>query len=56
MKIYTFNGTNFVGAQKELSNYVENTDDLMAPKGVEWHFHLPSAPHFSGLWESAERV
>ncbi|XP_008181389.1 uncharacterized protein LOC103308916 [Acyrthosiphon pisum] len=52
-KIYSDNGTNFVGAQKELSSYVKNTEDLMAREGVEWHFNPPSAPHFGGLWESA---
>lgn len=52
-KIYSDNGTNFVGAQKELSSYLEGTEDLMAREGVEWHFNPPSAPHFGGLWESA---
>jgi len=55
-KIYSDNGTNFVGAQKELSNYVKNTEDLMAREGVEWHFNPPSAPHFGGLWESAVKT
>jgi len=51
MKIYSDNGTNFVGAQKD--NSVKNTDDFMAREGVEWHFNPPSAPHFGGLWKSA---
>ncbi|XP_050425489.1 uncharacterized protein LOC126836303 [Adelges cooleyi] len=55
-KIYSDNGTNFVGAQKELSPFLAGIDDKMAKEGVEWHFNPPSAPHFGGLWESAVKT
>lgn len=51
--IYSDNGTNFVGAQRELSSYVINAGKLMAQEGIEWRFNPPAAPHFGGLWESA---
>ncbi|XP_050431415.1 uncharacterized protein LOC126839984 [Adelges cooleyi] len=55
-KIYSDNGTNFVGAQKELSPCLAGIDDKMAKEGVEWHFNPPSAPHFGALWESAVKT
>jgi len=51
--IYSDNGTNFVGAQKELNSYTQNCDSQLAREGIEWKFNPPSAPHFGGLWESA---
>ncbi|XP_025424077.1 uncharacterized protein LOC112693294 [Sipha flava] len=51
--IYSDNGTNFVGAQRELSSYVQSVGSLMAQEGIEWRFNPPSALHFGGLWESA---
>ncbi|XP_060855473.1 uncharacterized protein LOC132933172 [Metopolophium dirhodum] len=51
--IYSDNGTNFVGAQKELNSYIQNCDSQLAREGIEWKFNPPSAPHFGGLWESA---
>lgn len=45
--------TNFVGANKELSNYVQNIHTQMVHEGIIWKFNPPAAPHFGGLWESA---
>lgn len=53
--IYSDNGTNFVGAQRELASYIENCDSNMAREGIEWKFNPPFAPHFGGLWESASK-
>ncbi|XP_008181657.1 uncharacterized protein LOC103309000 [Acyrthosiphon pisum] len=52
-KIYSDNGTNFVGTQKELVSMMRKASDQIAKEGIEWHFNPPSAPHFGGLWESA---
>jgi len=52
-RIYSDNGTNFVGAQKELTAYMEKIDKQMEGEGIEWRFNPPSAPHFGGLWENA---
>ncbi|XP_060861884.1 uncharacterized protein LOC132938914 [Metopolophium dirhodum] len=51
--IYSDNGTNFVGAQRELKVYITNAGLEMAQEGIEWRFNPPAAPHFGGLWESA---
>jgi len=51
--IYSDNGTNFVGAQRELKAYITSAGPVMAQEGIEWRFNPPSAPHFGGLWESA---
>ncbi|XP_060836320.1 uncharacterized protein LOC132918983 [Rhopalosiphum padi] len=51
--IHSDNGTNFIGAQKELASYLSDCDSSMAREGIEWKFNPPSAPHFGGLWESA---
>lgn len=58
-KIYSDNGTNFVGAQnklKELHNFFRNSkNDLVtscANESIEWIFIPSNSPHFGGLWES----
>lgn len=57
-KIYSDNGTNFVGANKELNKALlswqdENVQHFVHLKGSEWHFITPSAPHEGGIWEAA---
>jgi len=52
VKIYSDNGTNFVGAQKELNIPIHQSIPVLAKGGVEWHFNPPSTPHFDGLWEN----
>jgi hypothetical protein len=59
--VFSDNGTNFVGAAKELSQLASLVqsqqhnstvaDDLSA-SGIQWKFHPPGAPHFGGLWEA----
>lgn len=56
---YSDNGTNFIGAHKVLRAYFENKSgrpsvhDVVATRGIEWHFNPPASPHFGGLWEAA---
>ncbi|XP_071057316.1 uncharacterized protein [Onthophagus taurus] len=62
LHIYSDNGTNFVGAQrelKELTNLVKaNIDEIELletftnDQGIHWHFGPPYAPNFGGLWEA----
>ena len=52
------NGTNFVGAERELRELVEALDqEKIASKttreyDIEWKFNPPSAPHFGGVFEA----
>ena len=59
--IHSDNGTNFVGAEKELVlqlKEMENKGELQdwtKNKGIRWKFQPPSAPHFGGAHESLVR-
>ena len=55
-KVVSDNGTNFVGAEKELADQVQQinskrVDDEMLLQGIEWQFNPPHAPHMGGVWE-----
>ncbi len=56
--VYSDNGTNFVGAARELREAVQaltQDPDLqrrVAQDGLVWHFQPPSAPHFGGIHEA----
>ena len=54
--IWSDNGTNFVGAEKELRENIEKWKTIniaveLAHKGIKWRFNPPSAPHQGGIWE-----
>ena len=59
--IHSDNGTNFVGAEKELVSQlreIENNGELQdwtKKKGIRWKFQPPSAPHFGGAHDSLVR-
>ncbi|XP_070170403.1 uncharacterized protein [Polyergus mexicanus] len=56
--MYSDNGTNFQGADRELNTTFQRLvadpqiQDAIANDNVKWHFIPPSAPHFGGLWEA----
>ena len=60
MPVYVIsdNGTNFVGAERELRKLVEALDvDRIAQETsryhpIEWKFNPPCAPHFGGVFEA----
>ncbi|XP_060861782.1 uncharacterized protein LOC132938783 [Metopolophium dirhodum] len=52
-ELWSDNGTNFVGANKELTKYTQHLGSQLANEGITWRFNPPSAPHFGGLWEAA---
>ncbi|CAH0727196.1 unnamed protein product, partial [Brenthis ino] len=58
--IYTDNGTNFVGANKELKEALDTMkqEDLISEAekiGVQWKFIPPGAPNMGGAWERLVR-
>ncbi|CAG7725597.1 unnamed protein product, partial [Allacma fusca] len=59
--IYSDCGTNFIGANRELKEFLqfvktqEHNDRVsrdLADKGIQWSFNPPGAPHMGGLWEA----
>ena len=51
------NGTNFIGANRELAESLallnqERITSELAQEGITWYFNLPSAPHMGGIFES----
>nr|CAH7730421.1 unnamed protein product [Callosobruchus chinensis] len=58
-KIYTDNGKNFVGAERELKRHykvVQNDlsiKNYLSERKIKWKFIPPVSPHFGGLWEAA---
>ncbi|XP_065080795.1 uncharacterized protein LOC135703477 [Ochlerotatus camptorhynchus] len=60
-EMFTDNGTNFVGAERQLaelrellkSQLLENKlEDFCQPRRISWSFNPPKAPHQGGLWEA----
>ena len=52
-EMFSYNGTNFKGAGRELKMLLSEQDEskiktAVAKKGVKWHFNPPLAPHFGG--------
>ena len=53
--IWSDNGTNFIGAEKELRESIEKWNAVnfaaeLAHKDIKWRFNPPSAPHQGGIW------
>lgn len=60
-KLYSDNGTNFIGSDTELQKAfkmwkAEPIQHLVHLSGTEWHFITPSAPHEGGIWEAAVKA
>lgn len=57
-KLFSDNGTNFVGANKILKSWLNTAQDdariasKLSEMGIDWTFIPPASPHFGGLWES----
>ena len=61
IKVWSDNGTNLVGAQKELSRSLHQIDyakvvSVARRHDVEWVFNPPSASHYGGIWERMIRT
>jgi hypothetical protein len=56
--LYSDNGSNFVGANRELKAFFKSEEFLRqvhncaANTQFQWHFIPPNSPHFGGLWEA----
>jgi len=56
--IYSDNGTNFVGTEKEIKKLilekesVESISNYASQQGINFHFVPPGSPHMGGLWEA----
>jgi len=61
-KVFSDNGTNFVGAERELYRLVHQcsqdtkTQDYLARQLIQWEFNPPAASHMGGLWERQIRT
>ncbi|XP_065082970.1 uncharacterized protein LOC135705275 [Ochlerotatus camptorhynchus] len=57
--IWSDNGTNFVGADREIRRYLQSekfneaVGQYLGDLKVKWTFITPSAPHMGGIWEAA---
>ena len=49
------NGTNFVGAERELKTIAQwnqaQVHDVLLQKGIKWTFNPPTGSHHGGVWE-----
>ena len=52
-EIWSDNGSNFIGAERELRADVQRLDvhNAMLKHNVNWHFNPPAASHQGGIWE-----
>lgn len=55
------NGTNFVGAEKELKEALASLNHnriqgVLLQNGIQWSFNPPSASHHGGVWERVIRM
>ena len=60
-KVISDNGTNFVGAERELRELIQSLDqtriaDDAANKGIKWSWNPPLGSHFGGVFESLIKV
>ncbi|KAK0135318.1 hypothetical protein N1851_028839 [Merluccius polli] len=56
MDLRSDNGTNFIGAERELKKAIHewNTskiEDTLRQRGIEWMFNPSTASHYGGVWE-----
>lgn len=60
-KIRSDNGTNFVGAERELARSIQEWNQhqiqkSMLQKNVDWQFNPPAGSHHGGVWERIIRI
>ena len=60
-EIRTDNGSNFIGAERELREAIENWNQnqiitFLQQKCIKWKFNVPLASHHGGVWERQIRL
>ncbi|XP_050072670.1 uncharacterized protein LOC126560760 [Anopheles maculipalpis] len=59
IEIFSDNGTNFVGASRQLRKEIEQRNEILATtftnEHTRWNFNPPGAPHMGGAWERMVR-
>ncbi|XP_055588266.1 uncharacterized protein LOC129740589 [Uranotaenia lowii] len=59
IEIFSDNGTNFVGASRELAAEIRRINgdcaDTFTSSKTKWTFNPPAAPHMGGVWERMVR-
>ena len=60
-EIWSDRGTNFVGANRELSESIvgwneEKIDRQLQQKGIKWVIQPPAVPHTSGVWDRLVQI
>ena len=58
--IWSDNGTNFVGAEKEIREGLKRLNkeqiiNQLSQDAIQWNFNPPASPHFGGAWERLVR-
>jgi len=61
VKVYSDNGTNFVGGKAEMHRAQQELSESViaryaANNDIEWHFNPPTASHMGGVWERMIRT
>ena len=54
--VFSDNGTNFIGAEKELRQSLKSfnhkyVEEKLSQKSIRWKFNPPTASNFGGIWE-----
>ena len=60
-EITSDNGTNFVGAEREIRQSMKDWNqtkihDYLHQRGIQWKFNPPAASHMGGIWERSIRT
>ena len=60
-KMWSDNGTNFVGGERELRESLQKWNkaqihDFLLQRGIDWVFNSPGASHHGGVWERQIRT
>lgn len=62
-KVFSDNGSNFIGANHELNNlgiFLKESSSTLVESientGISWSFIPPRSPHFGGLWEAGVKA